>query len=282
MSDPVRKYLLLFLVPVLGHVSLQAQILGSVPEGKGKVWNIHFVIDPGLTTAWANYRDSYQGERFLPATDSTFSRWTWANWDTTNKRVLDFYKVGTLRLGVLVNLVDQWYIGVNYCGYLIQGFNPSQTSGYNYVYWPFYSLSGSVQYNYAFPFLQQRISLQPTLSAGTYQSERTFEGIGQELSFEGRLALAYQVNQRKGHEIRVWGNYQHMTYRSVEQSLVFPERQRSVATDWSLVSAGVGLVWHLSIEEDPGLDEGDRQSKKRRKANRLDRKRERLERKLDS
>ena len=271
---------LLLLIPFLfTAATLQAQILGSVPDGRGKVWNIHFVVDPGLVTTFARYSDSYNGERFYPATDTTVSRWDWASWDTTDTRILDYYKVGTLRLGVLVNLVDQWYIGVNYCGYLVQGFNAA--SGLSYVYWPFYSLSGSVQYNYALPWVQQRISLQPTLSFGTYQSERTFEGIGQELSAEGRLGLAYRFNQQKGHEVRIWGNYQHMAYRASEPSLVFPERQRSVATDWSLLSAGVGIVWHLSIEEDFDPAETGKAAKKRRKAERLDRKRERLERKLN-
>ena len=269
--------LLLFMLSIQG---LEAQVFGQPPEGEGKAWNIRFVIDPGFVTWKANYRDIYEGERYLGGPDSTGSSWTWASWDSVDNRVLDFYKVGTLRLGVLLNIVEDMYVGINYSGYLIQGYKRTSGQFLEYIYWPFYSLSGSVNYDYRLPILQERFSLQPTLSAGTYQSDRSFEGIGQELSYEARLGLAYQFRKEGKSQIRLWANYQRMTYRASEPSLVYPGMQRKIATNWDLFSVGAGLVWHLEIQEDYDPAASARQQRRDRRKNKLEKKQERLERKL--
>lgn len=270
------KTIIPFLLLILSVHSLSGQIFGVTPEGEGKTWNIRFVIDPGFVTWKADYRDAYQGERYINATDSTAAKWSWAEWDSADTRVLDFYKVGTLRLGVLINVVDELYVGVNYSGYLIQGFQRQNGLPSNYIYWPFYALSGSINYDYKLPFLQERFSLQPTISVGTYQSERSFEGIGTEMSYEGRLGLAYQFKKSNRSQIRIWTNYQRMTYRSSEQSLVYPDRERTIATDWGLFSMGAGLVWHLTIEEDYDPTETRKHRRNARKLEKLERKREKL------
>ncbi len=273
---PTWLFLGMFL---LAGKDLPAQIFGPAPDGEGKTWNIRFIVDPGLNTWRAGYRDMYEGERYFPETDSTSMQWRWASWDSVDRNVLDYYKAGSLRLGILLNVYDELYVGVNYVGYIVQGY--PRNLGLSYVYWPFFSLSGSVNYNYRLPWLNERLSLQPTLSLGTYQSERSFEGIGQELAYEGRLGLAYRYNRRSQNQIRVWGNYQRLTYRASEPSLVFPERQREVASTWDLFSVGVGFIWHLQIQEDPEDRDQDQRSRKKRKARRLEHKQDKLQRKLD-
>lgn len=278
----MKKLLLFLWLPLMGLCDLHAQVFGLPPEGEGRVWNIRFVIDPGFTTTYARYRDLYQGERFYPATDSSAERWEWASWDSTDRNVLDYYKAGNVRLGVLLNLYDNLYVGVNYTFYLVQGFQRNaDPNNFNYVYWPFFSLSGSLNYDYALPIGQRRFSLQPTLSLGTYQSERSFEGVGQEMAYEGRLGLAYRFRAEGQSQIRIWANFQHLTYRSEQTSFLYPERQRLIESDWSFMTIGAGLVWHLQIQEDVDESLTRRMRKQQRREERLQRKRERLERKIN-
>jgi len=275
------RWVSLFLLFLLFHTNASAQILGSPPEGEGRVWNIRFIVDPGLSTWRARYRDVYQGERYDSETDS----WSWTEWDSTDNRILDFYKAGNVRLGVMVNLYDRLYVGVNYCFYLVQGFRRQPGGGqgnFSYVYWPFISLSGSVNYDYILPLpFTDRLSLQPTLSFGTYQSERSFEGIGQELAFEGRLGLAYRFRAAGESQVRIWANYQHLTYQASEPSLVYPERRRVIESEWDLFTVGLGMVWHLKIQEDRDANPSGELRRKTRKAEKLRKKQERLQRKLD-
>ncbi|MEM9983832.1 MAG: hypothetical protein AAF804_01935 [Bacteroidota bacterium] len=280
----MKKASLAFLSLLVLAGSAQAQIFGTPPEGEGRQWNIRFVVDPGFTTPYARYRDFYRGERYTPATDSTAARWDWAEWDTVDNEILRYYKVGHVRLGVLLNVWDNFYVGVNYTFYLIQGFPRGRVDNSfgSYVYWPFISLSGSVNYDYVLPFLDRRFSLQPTLSYGSYQANRNFEGVGQEYSFESRLGLAYRFRKLGQSQIRLWANYQHLTYQSSETSFVFPERRREIGSTWDMLSVGAGLVWHISIEEDPeDYGPSRRQQKRIRKEEKLRKKQERLQRKIE-
>ncbi len=279
----MKNLLLWGLLVIVTSLPLQAQIFGTPPVGEGRTWNIRFVIDPGLTTQYARYRDVYEGERYYPATDTTAARWEWASWDSIDYRVLDYYKAGNVRLGVLLNVWDNLYVGVNYTFYLVQGYrrvDPTTPFG-SYVYWPFFSLSGSVNYDYALPFGDRRFSLQPTLSLGTYQSERSFEGVGQEMSYEGRLGFAYRFRATGQSQIRIWANYQHLTYRSSETSFIYPDRERYIASDWGFMTIGAGFVWHLDIQEDAEERPSRRLERQQRQEEKLRRKRERLERKLE-
>ncbi|MEM7655706.1 MAG: hypothetical protein AAF399_06215 [Bacteroidota bacterium] len=258
-----------------------AQIFGPSTDSTTRVWNVRFLIDPGLTTFQAQARDSYQGEQFVQfengqSLDEPY--WQWADWDTVDRNILDFYKLGHFRAGVLVNLYRNWYIGLNYRFYLVQGFrsiSPNQND-FQYVYWPFFSLSGSLTYDYPIPIFP-RLRLQPNIAVGTYQANRLFEGAGREYSAEGRMALAFQPFKNRPHQLRLWMSHQWMGYRESDPSLIYDGRQRDVATDWQIFSAGIGAVYHIEIKEDPELDEG--RSYKDRKADRLRKKQQKLEKK---
>ena len=265
-------------------IQANAQIIGSVHDGPNKVWNVRFVADVGLNTFFARASDAYKGERFIYSQDpdGTISTdWEWVEWDTIDKNILNLYKVANIRLGVLVNLYRNWYVGVNYNGYMVQGFDiRGVNQGYNqYVYWPFFSLSGSVNYEYRIPKFS-RFALQPTLSLGTYQSNRLFEGVGRELSTEGRLGATFRIKKQGNNQLRAWLSYQRLWYRERNPSFVYEGRQRAIDTDWQFMTAGIGAVFHISIVEDK--EDRVRMSRKEKRNARRQEKLEKIQKKLET
>ena len=280
----MRAKILLFILSFFISLSaLNAQIIGSIHDGPNKVWNVRFVADIGMNTFFARSSDAYKGERYTPILqpDSSFAyEWKWTEWDTVDNNILDYYKVGNIRLGVLVNLYRNWYVGVNYNGFLVQGFSrlPLQNRAFGYVYWPFFSLSGSVNYEYRIP-KYPRFALQPTLSFGTYQSHELFEGIGRELSVEGRLGATFRIKKAGNNQLRAWLSYQRLWYHEQNPSIIYEGRQRTIDTNWQFMAVGIGAVFHISIVED--REDIGNMSRKEKRAARKQEKLDKLQRKLD-
>lgn len=277
-------------VLVSGITSMYAQVFGN-RNAENRIWRVRFVADvnPELGTQYATLREKYQGERFLPATDTTDQTWIWQDLDSIDARILDFYKISSTRLGVMLNMYDDLFIGINYTNYIIQGFstNTVRTLGFSLnpqVFWSLFSISGTAHYDWKMPF-HDRLRVQPSLSVGTFQAPRfeggtLFEGIGQERSLEGRLGISYKVNKEKPIYYRMWASYHRMSYSSQETSFVFPDRQRIIQSEWSFFTIGAGVVYDLTIEEDPDERPSGRYKRAQRKQEKLEKKQRKLEKKL--
>ena len=259
------KSFLMLLVSLLLWIPMQSQIFGRPNDTTGRAWNIRFIVDAGLVPLSMRARELYNGEQLGPGV------WRWAEWDSTRNLIpgskLDHQMI-SFRLGILVNVFKELYVGVNYSAYIAQIAPPSQPAFFRTSI-PFISLSGSVNYSFAFPKIP-RLRLEPTLSYGNYQSdpyaEGGYEGIGKEQSFEGRVALAYQYRKKRRHQVRLWASFNRMQYSEKTQSLVYPDRTRRIFTQWDFLNLGIGITRHIGFYEDPS--DSPKKNRKRMKAER--------------
>lgn len=232
--------LLFFLVPLVSY----SQLIGGKTENGGKRWNIRFVLDGTPIPFFMQTQERYQGEYFLGD-----QQWEWREWDSVRNYSFQNDWFFNLRLGAQLNVVKNLYVGVNYSGYIAQR-RKVVSPDFSYLETiPFVSLNASLSYPIQ---IGRKIELLPTVSAGNYQSDSYYgyEGLGNEWSVEGRLGVCFRLKGEYLRYIRLWTAYHHFAYRESAQSWVYPERIRTIETDWQFFNAGIGLVWHLQIDED--------------------------------
>lgn len=224
----------------------QAQIIGSKTDSTGQIWKIRFVTDISPVPLWYGFAERYSGERYLGD-----QQWEWSETDTSYSQgfVPDDW-VFNVRLGTQLNLVKDLYIGVNYTTYIIRKVEHYPSGGYTFRTIPFFALNASLSYPYILPFAP-KLEVLPTVSFGRYQGDgySNYEGLGDEWSFEGRLGLGIKMKKHP-QQFRFWAAYSRMWYNESQQSWVYPERNREISTVWQFLNVGVGLVWHIQIEED--------------------------------
>lgn len=240
MKNSLFIYFLLIL-----SIPLSAQIIGSKTDSTGQVWNIRFITDVSPVPIWYGFAERYQGE-FYKANQ----QWEWRETDSSAAAFLPDDWVYNVRLGTQLNLVGNLYLGANYSAYIVRRQTVYPNGGYSIETIPFITLNASVSYPYQLPFAP-KVELLPTIAFGRYQSDgySGYEGLGQEWSMEGRMGIGLKL-KRHPQQIRFWASYARMWYNESQQSFVYPERQRQIETMWQFVNVGVGLVWHLRIEED--------------------------------
>lgn len=254
-----RTIFLFFTLLFFLHFSTQAQLIGPKNDTTGRNWNIRFVIDGGMFPLSISSQDKYEGERLENLMDSDgnyYQEWQWASWDTAGVHPSQDYRTNQIRLGILINVVENLYVGVNYSAYILKRWRREQ--GYTYFETiPFITLAGSVTYSWQIPGVRA-LSLEPNFSVGTYQSDLYYgyEGIGRELSLEGRLALGLRLSKKKDHMFRMWVSYANFDYLQHSPSFVYENRTREIHTNWQFVNMGFGLNWHIGFREDPPDPEG--------------------------
>ncbi|MEL7530627.1 MAG: hypothetical protein AAFN10_04930 [Bacteroidota bacterium] len=224
----------------------QAQIIGSKTDSTGQVWQIRFVTDFSPIPLWHGFSESYRGERYLGD-----QNWEWSETDTSfSEGFVPNNWAYNIRLGTQLNLVKDLYVGVNYSAYIYRRFQAIEGGGTAISTIPFFALNASLSYPYILPFAP-KVELLPTVSFGRYQGDgySDYEGLGEEWSFEGRMGIGLRLKKHP-QQFRFWAAYSRMWYNESQQSWVYPDRMREISTLWQFLNVGVGLVWHIRIEED--------------------------------
>lgn len=243
----MRYSLFLFLL-FAGFYQLPAQIFRAKSDTSALTWKIRFVTDIGFQVLSKTEHQFYDGEKIYFSGNQSY--WKWATKDSTSKGPSSLEKVSAFRLGVMLNLVDNLYVGFSYTPLLMRRY---KTYYYNGV--PMgnsletvvlFSLGGTVGYDYTMPFYK-RLSLQPSVSVGGYQSNPDYEGPGREWFYEGRLGIAFRPF--RNNQLRLWGAYQNYAYRENAPSYVF-DKNRTVKTDVTAFVWGLGYSFNINIKED--------------------------------
>lgn len=234
--------MLIFIFPL----DAVGQLIGGMSENGGKRWNIRFVLDGSPFPVKMQHSESYRGEYYRPGSQD----WEWQEWDSLRRYNFQDNWFFNVRLGAQLNVIHNLYLGVNYSAYLVQRYEQVSPEYAYLQQFPFVSLSASLSYPFHLPFAP-RLEILPTVSAGNYQSDsyQGYEGLGQEWAYEGRLGVGIQLKGNYLQQIRFWTASHHFAYRESNLSWVYPERIREVRTDWQFVNFGLGLVWHLQIDE---------------------------------
>ncbi len=255
--------LLLLIALFTGISALKAQIFRPRSDTSAMTWRVRFVTDIGFQVLSKTEHNFYSGERLY--FDNNDSYWKWVTQDTSTKGPSALEKVSSLRLGVMLNLVDNLYVGFSYTPLLMRRYVSyyylGQPQGSYLETIPLFSLGGTVAYDYHFPFYK-RLTLQPSATVGGYQSSGLYEGPGREFFYEGRLGLAFRPFRHN--QLRVWCAYQNYSYRENGPSYVFPEN-RTVKTDVAAFAWGMGYSFNLDIKEDFVRTKKEKEPRKDRK-----------------
>lgn len=255
------RYSLFFLLLFAGIHTLPAQIFRAKSDTSAMTWKIRFVPDIGLQVISKTEQQFYQGEKIYFQGNDNY--WKWVTNDTSIKGPSSLEKVSAFRLGVMLNLVDNVYVGFSYTPLLMRRYKTyyynGQPVGTNLETVTLFSLNGTVGYDYTLPFYK-RLTLQPSVSLGGYQSNRDYEGPGNEWFYEGRLALAFRPF--KNNQIRVWGAYQNYAYRENAPSYIF-DQNRTVKIDVAALTWGLGYSFNINIKEDYKRERKEPKEKKK-------------------
>lgn len=239
---------------LISAFSAQAQFFGSKDDEHGRVWNIRFVLDGGMIPLSISHQESYQGEyygTFYNPDSSTYQEWVWSEWATDTVFDLQDVWPNTIRLGVMVNVVKDLFVGVSYSGHFFRINQRIDGRSYSWRTVPFGTLEGAI--NYSLPLTKsRRLFLQPTLYGGTYQSDsyEGYEGVGRETAIGGRLAFAVRVHRKYQHMFRIWVANHQLIYKEHEPSFVYENRIRAYDSRWGVTNMGFGLLFHIGIKED--------------------------------
>lgn len=253
LKSDYMRFFLLFIIPSFFLCSipstLHAQIFRARSDTSAVTWKVRYVTDIGFQVVSKTEHDFYDGEKLY--FDMNSSYWKWTTSDTSIKGPSALEKVSSVRMGVLLNIVDNLYLGFSYTPLIIRRYksyydDQGHIIGSNLETVPLFSLGGTVAYDYNFPFYK-RLTLQPSVTIGGYQSNASYEGPGRELFYEGRMGLAFRPF--KYNQLRVWCAYQGYSYRENAPSYVF-DKNRTVKTDVNAFVWGMGYSFNINIVED--------------------------------
>lgn len=241
------RYYCFLLAFLMGIFTLQAQLFRARSDTSAMTWKIRFVPDIGFQTLSKTEHQFYDGEKLYY--DANDSYWKWATLDSSSKGPSALEKVSSFRLGVMLNLVDNLYVGFSYTPLLMRRYKTYNWGGGPYTQLEttvLFSLGGSVAYDYHLPFYK-RLTLQPSVTLGGYQSNGFYEGPGRELFYEGRMGLAFRPFRHN--QLRVWCAYQNYSYRENAPSYIY-DKNRTVKTDVAAFAWGMGYSFNIDIKED--------------------------------
>ncbi|MDP5168919.1 MAG: hypothetical protein NWR72_01635 [Bacteroidia bacterium] len=249
-----RALFLIFLS--LSSISLHAQLFGPSMDTT-RTWRFKFDIDMGAVLPYFTERDAYQGESLLG------SEWTWRQFDSTLTNLTSFNKINLISLSMGLNLYRGLYLGFSYHPLIVRGFSTNPGGGGVYTRERvLVALAGNLSYDWALPFYD-RISIQPSISAGNYQSNPYHEGVGSEYFGEAKLGIGYRPLRL--HYLRAWVAYGGYSYRESTPSLIFPQT-RVVKSDFRYLNVGVGVSFRLPVREEPLPEDDSKKKKKKRKS----------------
>lgn len=243
------RYCLLLLTLFSTIYTAKAQLFRARSDTNALTWRIRFVPDIGFQVLSKTEHDFYDGEKIYFQNNDTY--WKWKTWDSISKGPSALEKISSLRLGVMLNIVDNFYLGFSYTPLIMRRYKtyyddqgkPIWTALENTL---LFALGGTAAYDYNMPFYK-RLTLQPSVTLGGYQSNGYYEGPGKEFFYEGRMGLAFRPF--KYNQLRVWCAYQNYMYRENSPSYIF-DKNRTVRTDVSAFAWGMGYSFNINIQED--------------------------------